>query len=82
MSFDFTMDNLSTHKNPSVVNQILNAGHSYVFHAPYWPVDRAVEYVFNAIQSKLRIYFNHLETMDNLRNRINLTVGGIFYFYQ
>ncbi len=41
-----------------------------------------VEYVFNAIQSKLRIYFYRLETMDNLRNRINLTVGGIFSFHQ
>jgi hypothetical protein len=50
------------------------AGHIYVFHAPYWPVDGAVEYVFNAIQLKLRIYFNRLETMDDLRNRINLTL--------
>jgi hypothetical protein len=41
-----------------------------------------IEYVFNAIQSKLRIYSNRLETMDNLSNRINLTVGGIFSFHQ
>ncbi len=81
-SFIFTMDNLSAHRNPLVMNRILNAGHRYVFCAPYWPVDGAVEYVFNAIQSKLRIYFNRLETMDDLRNRINLTVGGIFSFYQ
>jgi hypothetical protein len=81
-SFVFTMDNLNAHKNPLVTNRILNAGHRLVFRAPYWPVDGAVEYVFNAIQSKLRIYFNRLETIDNLRNRINLTVGGIFSFYQ
>jgi hypothetical protein len=81
-SFVFTMDNLSAHKNPFVTNRILMAGHRYVFRAPYWPVDGAVEYVFNAIQSKLRIYFNRLETMDDLRNRINLTVGGIFSFYR
>ena len=81
-SFVFTMDNLSAHKNPLVTNRILMAGHRYVFRAPYWPVDGAVEYVFNAIQSKLRIYFNRLETMDDLRNRINLTVGGIFSFYR
>jgi len=80
--FVFTMDNLSAHKNPLVTNRILMAGHRYVFRAPYWPVDGAVEYVFNAIQSKLRIYFNRLETMDDLRNRINLTVGGIFSFYR
>ena len=72
--FVFTMDNLSEHKNPLVTNQILMAGQIYVFHAPYWPVDGAVEYVFNAIQLKLRIYFNRLETMDDLRNRINLTL--------
>ncbi len=81
-SFVFTMGNLSAHRNPLVMNWILNAGHRYVFCAPYWPVDGAVEYVFNAIQSKLRIYFNCLETMDDLRNCINLTVGGIFSFYQ
>ncbi len=79
--FVFTMDNLSAHRNPLVTNWILNAGHRYVFRAPYWPVDGAVEYVFNSVQSKLRIYFNRLETMDNLRTRINLTVGGIFSFY-
>ena len=57
-SFVFTMDNLSSHKNPLILNAILNAGHRYVFRAPYWPVDGAVEYVFNAIQTQLRIYFN------------------------
>ena len=80
-SFVFTMDNLSAHRNPLVASRILHAGHRYVFCAPYWPVDGAVEYVFNALQSKLRIYFNRLESMDDLRNRINLTVGGIFSFY-
>ena len=34
--------------------------------APYWCVDGAVEYVFNAIQSQLRIYFNWLETVSVL----------------
>jgi hypothetical protein len=79
--FVFTMDNLRAHKNTLVTNQILNSGHRYEFSAPYWPVDGAVEYVFNAIQSKLRIYFNCLETMEDLRNCINLTVGGMFSFY-
>jgi len=31
-------------------------------------VDGAVEYVFNSIQSKLRIYFNRLETMGGRWN--------------
>jgi len=30
-SFVFTMDNLSAHKNPLVMNRILMAGHRYVF---------------------------------------------------
>jgi hypothetical protein len=54
--FVFTMDNLSAHKNPLVTNQILKSRHRYVFLSPSWPVDGAIEYVFNAIQSKLRIY--------------------------
>ena len=65
-----------------ILNALLNSGHRYVFRAPFWPVDGAVEYVFNSIQSKLRIYFNRLETMDNLRNRINLAVGGTHSFHR
>jgi transposase len=79
-SFVFTMDNLSSHKNPLILNAILNAGHRYVFRAPYWPVDGAVEYVFNAIQTQLRIYFNRINDMADLRNRINLIVGGFQSF--
>jgi hypothetical protein len=80
--FVITMDNLNTHKNFLVTNWKLMGGHRYVFHAPYWPVDGAVEYVFNAIPYKLRIIFNPLETMDDLRNRMNLMVSGIQSFYQ
>jgi hypothetical protein len=76
--FVSTMNNLSAHKNPLVTNRILNSVRRYVFHAPYWPVDGAIENIFNAIQSKLRINFNPLETMDNLRNCINLHARCIF----
>ncbi len=79
-SFVFTMDNLAAHKNPLITNAILNAGHRYVFRAPYWPVDGAVEYVFNAIQTQLRIYFNRINDMADLRNRINLIIGGFLSF--
>jgi len=77
--FVFTLDNLAAHKNPLITNAILNAGHRYVFRAPYWPVDgavEAVEYVFNTIQTQLRIYFNQINDMADLRNRINLIVRG------
>jgi transposase len=70
------VEDLASHKNPLILNAILNAGHRYVFRAPYWPVDGAVEYVFNAIQTQLRIYFNRINDMADLRNRINLIVGG------
>jgi hypothetical protein len=62
-SFVFTMDNLNAHKNPLILNVLLSSCHRYEFHALYWPVNGAVEYVFNSIQSKLRIYFKHLETI-------------------
>ena len=38
-------------QNPLTINIIHNTGHRYVFRAPYWPVDRAVEYVFNTVQT-------------------------------
>ncbi len=56
-SFVFTMDNLSAHTKNLILNTLLNSGHRYVFRAPYRPVKSAVEYVFNSIQSKLRIFF-------------------------
>lgn len=81
-SFCFTMDNLNSHKNPLILNLIHNAGHKYVFRAPYWPVDGAVEYVFNTVQSRLQVYFNRLTTLPQLWNRINLIVNTIPTFYK
>jgi hypothetical protein len=78
--FVFTMDNLNAHMNHLILNVLLNSGHRYIIHAPYWPVNDAIEYVFDSFQSELRICLNHPETMDNLRNCINLTVGGIYSF--
>jgi hypothetical protein len=80
--FVITMENLNAHKNLLGTNRILMAGHRYVFHAPYWPADGAAEYVFNAIQSKLRIFFNCLETMGDLRNHMTLAVGGIHFLHR
>ena len=80
--FVFTMDNLNSHKNPMILNMIHNAGHVYVFRAPYWPTDGAVGYVFNTVQTRLKVYFNKLTTMDELKNRINLIIGTIPSFYR
>ena len=50
-SFLFTMGNLKVHKNPIILSILHNIGHRYVFCAPYWPVNGAVEYVFNTVQT-------------------------------
>jgi hypothetical protein len=80
--FCFTMDNLNSHKNPIILNMLHNAGHLYVFRAPYWPTDGAVEYVFNTVQTRLKVHLNKLTTMEELRNRVNLIVGTIPSFYR
>ena len=67
-SFCFTMDNLNVHKNPAVVNLILNAGHWLVFWVLYYAVDGAIEYAFNTIHTGLLSYYNTITTMDELSN--------------
>lgn len=76
-SFCFTMDNLNVHKNPAVVNAILNNGHRFVFRAPYYAVDGAIEYVFNTIHTGLLSYYNTITTMDELSNATALIFGNI-----
>ena len=80
-SFCFTMDNLNVHKNPAVVNLVLNAGHRLVFRAPYYAVDGAIEYVFNTIHTGLLSYYNTVSTMDELSNAAALIFGNIRTFY-
>ena len=43
--FCFKMDDLNEHQNTLVIGIIIEAGHRFVFRAPYWAVDRAIEYV-------------------------------------
>ena len=76
-SFFFTMDNINVHKNPGVVNEILNHGHRLVFRAPYYAVDGAIEYVFNTIHTGLLSYYNTITTMDELSNAAALIFGNI-----
>lgn len=78
--FTFTMDNLNVHRSPIILAMILGAGHQLVFRAPYWPVDGAVEYVFNTIHSHLYTY--NIGSLDELRNRLLLLVGQIPSFYK
>ena len=71
------MENLNVHKNPAVVNGILNGGHRLVFHVPYYTVDDAIEYVFNTIHTGLLSYYNTITTMDELSNAVALIFGNI-----
>ena len=72
--FCFTMDNLNSHTNHAVQALIFNAGHRIVFRAPYYPVDGAIEYIFNVIECALCIRLRDIHTtaeyIDNLREII------------
>ncbi len=69
-SFCFTMDNLNIHHNPLVLQLITESGHRYVFRAPYWSCDGAIEYIFNTIHSFLMFEYPGLENLDDLENAI------------
>eukprot|EP00536_Pseudo-nitzschia_multiseries_P006690 jgi/Psemu1/15854/gm1.15854_g len=47
------MDNLLAHHNPLTLDAIIDAGHRFVFRAPYYPVNGSIEYVFNTIEMAL-----------------------------
>ena len=65
------------HRNPAVVQEILNHGHRLVFRAPYYAVDGAIEYVFNTIHTGLLSYYNKISTMDELANVTVLIFNNI-----
>ena len=80
-SFCFTMNNLNVHKNPVVVNHVLNARHQLVFQTPYYTVDDVIENIFNTIHTGLLSYYNTVSTMDELSNAAALIFGNIPTFY-
>ena len=55
-----TMDNLNAHLNPQVMALIAHHGHRVVMRAPYYPIDGAIEYVFNTLQTRLRLRMHHI----------------------
>ena len=79
-SFCFTMDNLSTHRSPLISNLIFAHGHRLVFRAPYYPIDGAIEYVFNTVQSMLRLKLNEILTREDLVEQIRLEIANIPIF--
>lgn len=83
-SFCFTMDNLNIHHNPQILEMIAEKGHCYVFRAPYWSCDGAIEYVFSTIHSFLLFFYPDLDSMDDLEDAIESIIGndlGLFSCY-
>ena len=65
-----TMDNLNSHLNPQVMALIANHGHRIVLRAPYYPIDGAIEYVFNTLQTRLRLRMSYVVSTQTLRQEL------------
>ena len=78
--FIFTMDNLSSHKNPAVVTLIQSWGHGVVFRAPYYAVDGAIEFFFNTLQTMLRGKLHQIEDSNSLVLAINQSIASVVSF--
>jgi hypothetical protein len=76
----FTMDNLTAHKHPTVLNLILTSGHRFAFRAPYYPVDGPIEYVFHTVQYQLTLNMHHIYTHQDLYDDIFNVINGIHNF--
>jgi transposase len=76
----FTMDNLTAHKHPTVLNLIVASGHRFSFRAPYYPVDGPIEYVFHTVQYQLTINMHNIYTHQHLYNDIFAVINGIQNF--
>ena len=76
----FTFDNLLAHTNPVVIGLILQWGHCVCLRAQYYPVNGAVEYVFNTLQHNLTIKMANITNDEQLRTEVNNTIGSILNF--
>ena len=70
-SFCFTMDNLNIHKHQIILDLIDDAGHRVLFRALYWSCDRAIEYVFNTIHTKLQMDDVGVTDINDLMTKID-----------
>ena len=75
--FCFVMDNLRSHHNQQMSAMIIAAGHRIVFRAPYYPIDGAIEYVFNTIQGVLRFRNSLISDEGSLKNEIDNAIAAI-----
>ena len=78
--FVFTMDNLHAHKNEAVIALIHLYGHGVVYRAPYWPVDGAIEFIFNTIQTLVRSRMYTVITSNDLIASVYESIQSIDSF--
>ena len=76
----FTFDNLSFHLHPPVFALIYETGHRVIARAPYWPVDGAIEYVFNTPQVLLYANVRDIKEHDDLVNHIKNIIANFGTF--
>ena len=76
----FTMDNLNSHHNIQVAQMIYASGHRLAFRAPYYPVDGAIEYVFNTLQCMLRVRLHTITDGNSLTNEIGRVIQSMIDF--
>ena len=76
------MDNLLAHKNRTVIGLIHEWGHRVCFRAPYYPIDGAIEYVFNTLQRDLEVKLPEITDEARLQNAVFDTVGAMVNFVQ
>ena len=73
----FTMDNLMAHKDPAILQLIHAWGHRVCFRAPYYPVDGAIEYVFNTVQQDITIRLHQIKNGADLYRELRDSISGI-----
>ena len=75
-----TMDNLNSHLNPQVMALIADHGHRVCLRAPYYPIDGAIEYVFNTLQTRLRLRMPYVVCAQTLKRELNDGIRSIRSF--
>ena len=76
----FTMDNLNAHLNGQAIALIHLHGHRVCFRAPYYPIDGAIEYVFNTLQTRLRLRMAYIVDEATLRRELSDGIRSITTF--
>ena len=76
----FTMDNLNAHLNGQAIALIHLHGHRVCFRAPYYPIDGAIEYVFNSLQTRLKLRMAYVVNEATLRRELSDGIRSILTF--